>query len=272
MSDHSVKTDSHPWGGRYDLHEIFRKYDDCIVRVRIKQPDGDFANGTAFHIGGGAFVTAAHVVRGNSDVRLFLGDTHWKPDDGWSATGILYHSDMNVDVAIILSELWREFTVDHETEFKANGEKPQFIEVPEMYGEWIEDSLVLTRGVICGYPKVPRSNGAYKLAVSAEINADVQRYDVPNVHFIVSSTARGGFSGAPFISEFDMLLGVVTDALSDDSQESPFMAVVAIEAVYDILEQNEAALKGRMEHYLATWSKPQKELAARLPRALTKAK
>lgn len=263
MTDHSVNMDDHPWGKRCDLHELFRQYDNCIVRVRVKQPDGDLANGTAFHIGGGAFVTAAHVVRGNSDAQLFLGDTCRKPDDGWPVTGILYHPDANVDVAIVLSELWREFSVDHETEFKVNGERPRFIEIPEMYGEWIEDSLVLTRGVICGYPKVPRSNGAYKLAVSAEINADVQRYDVPNVHFIVSSTARGGFSGAPFISEFDMLLGVVTDALSDDGQEYPFMAVVAIEAVYDILEQNEAALKGRVEHYLASWSTPQKELAAR---------
>ncbi|AUC11317.1 hypothetical protein BLX90_13220 [Rhizobium sp. Y9] len=177
---------------------------------------------------------------------------------------MLYHPDESVDVAILLSELWRDAVVDHGQPPSGGDELPRFIDVPEMWGEWIEDSFVLTRGLICGYPKVPRSDGAYKIAVSAEICADIQRYDIPNVHFIVSSTARGGFSGAPFISEFDMLLGIVTEALYDDRLESPYTAVIAIEAIYDILESNEGLLKGRLEHYLASWSKPQKELSARL--------
>ena len=179
-------------------------------------------------------------------------------------TDVLYNSHPDVDAAILLLELWRQFTVNHGEPPVVSDEQRRYIEVPEMWGEWIEDSIVLTRGIICGYPKAPRSDGAYKIAVSAEINADIQRYDIPNVHFILSSAARGRFSGAPFISEFDMLLGIVTEALSDDQQESPYMAVVAIEAIYDILDKNEQALKGRIEHYLAGWSKPQKELAERL--------
>jgi len=264
LPDDNVTKDPHPWGDRHDLHALFQKYGSCIVRVQVKQENGDHANGTAFHIGGGAFATAAHVVRGNSDLRLFTGDSTWQPDEGSAVTEVLYHSDESVDVAILLSELWREATVDHGQPSKPHDERPLYIDVPEMWGEWIEDSLVLTRGIICGYPKVPRSDGAYKIAVSAEINADIQRYDIPNVHFIVSSTARGGFSGAPFISEFDMLLGIVTEALSDDKLESPYMAVIAIEAIYGIFDENEEALKGRMEHYLAAWSQPQKDLASRL--------
>ncbi|KQU08120.1 hypothetical protein ASG68_24075 [Rhizobium sp. Leaf453] len=264
MPDDSLKELPHPWGRRIDLHALFRKYSECIVRVQVKQENGDCANGTAFHIGGGAFATAAHVVRGNSHVSLYAGNTTWQPDDGAVVTGVLYHPDQSVDVAILLSDLWRDATVVQGQQSIPDDERPRYIDVPEMWGEWIEDSLVLTRGIICGYPKVPRSDGAHKIAVSAEISADIQRYDIPNVHFIVSSTARGGFSGAPFISEFDMLLGIVTEALSDDSLESPYMAVIAIEAIYEIFNDNEGALKGRMEHYLASWSQPQNDIAGRL--------
>lgn len=89
--------------------------------------------------------------------------------------------------------------------------------------------------------------------MSAEVNADIDRYDLRYVHFIVSSTARGGFSGAPFISEFDMLLGVVVESLFE-ADDTPFMAVLATEPLIEIMEQNEALLTGRLNHYLTTWA------------------
>lgn len=260
-NDESAGT-GHPWGKRHDLHALFQKYDGCIVRVQVELQNGDTGNGTAFHIGGGAFATAAHVVRGYSHPTLFRGDTR-REERGWAVSDILYHPDPKVDVAILLSGLWREHPVKHTDEPEPDGTHAGYIEIPEMWGEWIEDSLVLTRGFVCGYPPVPRSDGAYKLVVSAEINSDIERYDVPNVHFVISSTARGGFSGAPFISEFGMLLGIVTDALFDADERHPYMAVVAIEAIYPILNR-EDALRGRLEHYLADWSDLQKALEARL--------
>ena len=119
-------------------------------------------------------------------------------------------------------------------------------------------------GIICGYPRVPFSQHPNKVAVTAEINADIDRYDIGNVHFIVSSVARGGFSGAPFISEFDFLLGVVTESLKEeavgtDEPESPYMAVIAIEPLYDIIEENERFLRGRLDHFLASWSANKKD-------------
>ena len=247
---------------RHDLHGLFRKYDQCIVRVQTTLPTGDPANGTAFHIGGGAFATAAHVVLGQINPTIYLGDSR-EEDRGWPVTGILYHPDPNVDIAVLISDLWRERAVKHTEDSTIEVESPTHVEIPEMWGEWIEDSLVLTRGIICGYPKIPRSDGAYKIAVSAEINSDIQRYDSPGVHFVVSSTARGGFSGAPFISEFGMLLGVVTEALFDQDDQNPYMAVLAIESIYPILN-DEVALRGRLEHFLADWSDLQKALEARL--------
>lgn len=262
LGNDEVVGQDHPWGERHDLHTLFRKYTQCIVRVQVELSNGDTGNGTAFHIGGGAFATAAHVVRGYLNPTLHQGDTrHEQP--GWPVSDILYHPDSNVDLAILLSDLWQEHPVKH-TEESASDEAPaNHIEIPEMWGEWIEDSLVLTRGVICGYPSIPRSDGAYKLAVSAEINSDIQRYDVPGVHFVVSSTARGGFSGAPFISEFGMLLGIVTEALFAQEEQNPYMSVLAIEAIYPLLNRQDV-LRGRLEHYLADWSELQKALEARL--------
>lgn len=242
--------DRHLWGTRRDLHSLYRKYDQCIVRVQVELPDGGIGNGTAFHIGGGAFATAAHVVRGFSNPTLYQGHTRHKKT-GWTVTDILYHPE-DVDIAILLSDLWRERLVKHTDEEKSDSAPATHIEIPEMRGEWIEQSLVLTRGVFCGYPVVPRSDGAYKLAASAEIHTDINRYDTSSVHFVVSSTARGGFSGAPFISEFDMLLGIVTEALFDEGSH-PYMAVIAIESIYPILERKDV-LRGRLEHYLASWS------------------
>ncbi|WP_329757770.1 trypsin-like peptidase domain-containing protein [Stenotrophomonas maltophilia] len=252
--------DKHPWGKRHDLHSLFRKYDPCIVRVQVDLPDGGIGNGTAFHIGGGTFATAAHVVRGYDNPTLFQGNTR-QDETGWPVTDILYHPD-DADVAILVSDLWRDLSVKHTNEERGHSTPASHIEIPEMWGEWIEQSLILTRGIFCGYPVVPRSDGAYKLAASAEIHTDINRYDTSDVHFLVSSTARGGFSGAPFISEFDMLLGIVTEALYDDDSH-PYMAVIAIESIYPILER-EDVLRGRLEHYLASWSKLHRSLEARL--------
>jgi hypothetical protein len=252
------------WGTPRGINSLYRKYDSCIVRVQVELPDGSIGNGTAFHIGGGAFATAAHVVRGFSNPTLYQGHTRHE-EAGWAVTDILYHPD-DVDVAIIVSDLWRERPVRHTGEKASDSASITHIEVPEMWGEWIEQSLVLTRGFFCGYPVVPRSDGAYKLAASAEIHTDINRYDTSNVHFIVSSTARGGFSGAPFISEFDLLLGIVTEALYDEGSH-PYMAVIAIEAIYPILERDDV-LRGRLEHYLASWS----ELALALDERLSQAR
>ncbi|TWI58288.1 hypothetical protein IQ16_08194 [Bradyrhizobium huanghuaihaiense] len=245
-----------PWaeGGRtLDPAELFHRYELCVVRVQVTLPSGDIGNGTAFHIGGGAFVTAKHVVEGMADIVLFEGDTRYGKE-GHPVTKILPHSNDDIDLAILLSDLWKDVFGDHAAEDPPKGEDHKFIPLPELWDDWIDDQFVLTKGMICGYPRVPFSRHPNKVAVSAEINADIDRYDKSFVHFIVSSVARGGFSGAPFICQFDFLLGVVTESLAEGN-DTPFMAVLAIEPIYDIINANEEHLKGRLDHYLSGWSK-----------------
>jgi hypothetical protein len=60
------ETSDQPWANGTSLgpHELFDRYGDRVVRVQITRPNSDLANGTAFHIGGGAYVTARHVMEG----------------------------------------------------------------------------------------------------------------------------------------------------------------------------------------------------------------
>lgn len=59
----------------------------------------------------------------------------------------------------------------------------------------------------------------------------------PLVHFIVSATARGGFSGGPAILQDGYLLGVVTSSLLRDNlpSELGFQAVLSVEPLRILL-------------------------------------
>lgn len=81
-----------------------------------------------------------------------------------------------------------------------------------------------------------------------EINALITLRDRKYVHFVVSSIARGGFSGGPVLVAYNesnkksgtALLGLVTDALVRDhgATETGFMTVLSVEPIYQCLEKN----------------------------------
>lgn len=93
--------------------------------------------------------------------------------------------------------------------------------------DWIGDAIVLMPVLMLGFPPVPTARKPLLLAVTGEVNAVVDRYTTPYVHFVVSSPARGGFSGGgPVIFAGQGLLGVVTEffsaSLSMASLRSPW--------------------------------------------------
>lgn len=63
------------------------------------------------------------------------------------------------------------------------------------------DELVLSKVLPMGYPPIPFSQQAVLLASEGEVNAVVDKYSGRHPHFIISCPARGGFSGAPVLSE-----------------------------------------------------------------------
>ncbi len=51
------------WGRQRELYEEFSS---AVFYVAVTKPDGSVGIGTATHVGAGAFVTAGHVVEGNT--------------------------------------------------------------------------------------------------------------------------------------------------------------------------------------------------------------
>ena len=54
---------------RWD-RQLFRHYGPAVAYVEVESSDGDRGIGTAFHVGGGIYVTARHVVEGQTIIGI----------------------------------------------------------------------------------------------------------------------------------------------------------------------------------------------------------
>ena len=62
--------------------------------------------------------------------------------------------------------------------------------------DWLgSDDFVLAGAVLLGYPPIPFATAPYLVAARAEVNAQVDLRGSQHVHFVLSATPRGGFSG-----------------------------------------------------------------------------
>jgi hypothetical protein len=130
-----------------------------------------------------------------------------------------------------------------------NGESREKVDLIPLGGhldDWLGDELVLTKVLVLGYPKIPFSKESVLVAMQGEINAVIDTYIKPHPHFIISSVTRGDFSGGPVISEYDFLLGVLTESLADGDQalENGFASVISIEPLLDLSHENKIRIRG----------------------------
>ena len=81
-------------------------------------------------------------------------------------------------------------------------------------------------------------NEATLVAAKAEIHTFVTPRHSPKLHFILSATPRGGFSGGVAIHESGVALGVITSSLVEDNlpEQNGFFAVLSIEPIVEFLE------------------------------------
>ncbi|MFC9127830.1 trypsin-like peptidase domain-containing protein [Streptomyces sp. NPDC057099] len=234
-----------------EAREVFKSYAAALAYVEVESPTGDLSIGTAFHVGEGVFVTARHVVEGkkvvevgstesvhipltgaeavNATTFLYVNDermaVHWVRNGVMRIeSGPYLHSDERVDVAV----------------FKVHAIDPRTPVIPlgSHLDDWLGGSdFVLTEAVILGYPPIPMTTTPALVGARAEISAQVDLYETPYVHFVLSATARGGFSGGVAFSEYGFALGMVTRSLlaGEGSVESGYMAVLAVEPIYECL-------------------------------------
>lgn len=91
-----------------------------------------------------------------------------------------------------------------------------------------------------GYPRIPRCKETGLVAVVGEVNAVIDRYDIPHPHFVLSYLPRGGFSGGPVFTEWGFLLGIVTASLTEGDQniEDGFGVAISVEPLLELLADN----------------------------------
>lgn len=240
---------------RWD-RQIFRHYAPAVAYVEVESPKGDRGIGTAFHVGQGIYITARHVVDGQKitginhvveipnergfDITKRLdevGDDQNRRQ--LPRTGPFFHPDPKIDIACF-TLLWYP-PVEIEVGFHCK-------DLP--YGNF---DFLLDKCLIMGFPPIPFSREPILVSTIGEVNACVKRYDHQFDHYIVSSMARGGFSGAPAMVHFNedldvhvgtMALGLVTESLSKNGEpaELGYMTVLTAEPIHECIDANKSQL------------------------------
>lgn len=108
--------------------------------------------------------------------------------------------------------------------------------------DWITDhDFVMDEVLVLGFPPIPLAASPILVAARGQINAVVDLINVSHVHFIVSTMARGGFSGGVVLSERGFALGLVTSSLLKNGapEELGYLTVLTVEPILECLGKND---------------------------------
>jgi hypothetical protein len=221
-----------------NLLALFQSYKPALARVTVQTATGDLSTGTAFHIGDGWLVTAAHVLKEGA-VQEIVAEQHATP---LSVQSVIFNSDDRIDLALMKTDLDLSHYL-HMTTIHGAPEgfiQTDHIEIGGHLDDWLGDELVLSKVLLMGYPPIPFSQHAVLLASEGEVNAVIDKYIGPHPHFIISCPARGGFSGGPVLSEYGFLLGVLTESLvtNDKAAETGYSSAISVEPLLAMLHDN----------------------------------
>jgi len=220
----------------HQARSLYTKYCGLVAYVAVRTASGDSGIGSAFHVGEGVFVTARHVVEDMEicDVGVaapggynMLGDPNGPFRLELSAQPI-FHADSSLDVAA----------------FRVEGaDRMPFVPLGPFPRGWMaEGDWVMSDALIFGYPPIPNTFEPHLVVSQAQVNALVRLRDNSRRHFILSATARGGFSGGLALSERDFALGLITSSLEvkqliagETIQEPGYMAVLSLRPIFECL-------------------------------------
>ncbi|MDR3010889.1 MAG: serine protease [Sphingobacterium sp.] len=246
---------------RDKLKDVYDNFAAGVGYISVILPNGNESIGSCFHIGEGIFITARHVV--DKCIIKEIGTTIYQtryyettetkdtgrvrsiPDFSPKSTtvfkGPYMHPDDSIDVAaIVVSDL----------------EAPVLM-LGDHLDDWLGNEYVLSDVLLLGYPPIPFANQPLLISAKCEVNAIVDKYTGGHPHFILSTMARGGFSGSPAITEAGIVLGVTTEALGVNNQpiELGYLAVMSVEGIYTCLAHHKLIPKYMDEQWDGFWSK-----------------
>lgn len=187
------------------LKALLKRYRWCVIGVESVDENGDVGIGTAFHIGDGYFVTARHVLEGRTVTDIVQSGGLAEVQ---AVHAVVFHEDPTVDLAIISTTATHAEAIDLGNDLTALGEQ----------------DLVLDEVLLLGYPPIPFARQPELFAIAGQVNGELWRRD-GDTQYLISTPARGGFSGGPVVHESGQLLGVLIEALG--RREAPWEAPVA---------------------------------------------
>jgi hypothetical protein len=221
------------------MREVYSNVKELVVRVTVTDSNGDILTGTAFHIGAGYFATARHVVEGFDSICLDHTEG-FAMIESIDILAIYCPSDKDIDVAVLKTNI--QFTSYHLSYYDQSPKKTldAFKGIP--FGALIDDAVsddhILDEVLLMGFPTIPMSDRPQLVVVRGEINASMTKYIGSGHYFhLISTVARGGFSGGPVIDECGVLLGIFIESLVMDSHPSElgFATVLSIEPLLRLL-------------------------------------
>jgi hypothetical protein len=213
-----------------NFRQLYEAFASAVAFVAVEDANGAQSIGSAFHVGEGVFVTA-RLGRKQED---YFGRNHRKHNPShsrrkWGARGRasargkvarrpLFHPNENVDVAALV----------------VDGIDAPVIPLGGHLDDWLGTELVLCPTLVFGYPPIPFAKEPILVAATGEVNAIVDKYTGGHPHFILSTMARGGFSGGLAITDFGCALGLITESLGDADKpaELGYLSVLSIEPIY----------------------------------------
>ena len=232
---------------RYWARNQFATLRRCVAYLETTDANENTSIGTCFHVGEGIFVTARHVVESRTISIVGFDDSaslqhslnnreNWGKKSHGSVSivdGPYFHPEEKIDVAC----------------FRINPIPDRYIPLGGHFDDLLgQFDLLLYRTLVMGYPPIPLSERPVLFASVGEVNALVDLYLGGHPHFIVSTMARGGFSGAPVLVAYNednqkggtAILGMVTASLTanHNAPENGYMAVLTVEPIYTCLEKH----------------------------------
>jgi S1-C subfamily serine protease len=227
-----------------NLRRLYNKYNECVVRIAIETPEGVQSNAAGFHVGDGVIATARHVVKGNRILEVRSGG---HGIGVVTVNDVILATDPKVDLAILKTN----FQLDHyltkvtfvsggDEDVQRNADKTDYVPIGEHLNEWIDDGFMLSKVIVMGFPRIPLSKEPVLAAYAGEVSAITEIVGERHPYFIISPIARGGFSGGPVISEFDFLLGVITQSFVEDDKgpETGYFSLLSVEPLLELLATN----------------------------------
>lgn len=214
---------------------LFDKFAPGVAYIDVKDSAGDRQIGTCFHIGDYVFITARHVVEDRQIIKIATTNVGVRSAGTYNVAtftageaktieGPYYHPKPEYDVAALrLPEL--------------HAAQIPFLPIMD---DQFENKLLLRTVVVMGFPPIPGSRSPVLVCARAEVNATFVTYFDDQRLYVISSLARGGFSGGPALTPPHHCLGVITRAMVKEEHpvELGFMAVIPPLPILELLDHN----------------------------------